>query len=214
VIKPLARHFKQIGLFSGAAILGDGSVALILDLAALARKCGMTLLEEKREGSAQAERHTRRTLVLLSASHGERMAIPIECVERLESLPESAREWSGGLEVMQYRGAILRLVRLESLLEDRRSVPRDSANAPPVEEGKFAAVVMRGESQVSVVMEVGRILGIVSVDVEKLLPATRVGVLGSLVIQERVSELLDVEFLLRRAQGGASLEPEPARSEA
>lgn len=215
VIKPLARFFKQIGLFSGAAILGDGSVALILDLAALARRSGMTLLEEKREEAATASRHSRRTLVLLSASHGERMAIPIECVERLESLPETAREMSGGNEVIQYRGEILRLSRMESLLDERRTVPRQLEAVPPAEEGRFAAVVVRtNATQLPVVMEVGRIVGIVNVETEKLSPATRSGVVGSLVIQERVTELLDVDALLQRALAAPLLEPEPASNEA
>lgn len=202
VIKPLSKYFKHIGLFTGAAILGDGNVALILDLSALARRCGISLQGQARLKTDQktADR-SRRRLVLVSASHGERMALPIECVERLESLPDTAREQSGGFDVMQYRGEILRLVRLEAFLDEQRSVPRAPVEAPQ-EEGKFAAVVARGRSGAPVIFEVARILGIVELEGQKLTPPSRSGVEGSLVIHERVTELLNMEFLLARAAGG------------
>ncbi|HET6929875.1 MAG TPA: chemotaxis protein CheW [Candidatus Acidoferrum sp.] len=217
VIKPLAKYFKQIGLFTGAATLGDGSVALILDLASFARRSGMTLLEDQHANkNQQTSARTRRTIVLVSASHGERLAIPVECVERLESLSESTREHSGGLEVMQYRGEILRLARLEDLLGDRRSAHRGPAE-PPVEEGKFTAVVVRGQSGAPVIFEVSRILGIVNLEIEKLTPPTRHGVEGSLVIQDKVAEILQMEILIARVAAGdyqpaqlASIEMGPA----
>ena len=202
VIKPLAKYFKQIGLFTGAAIQGDGSVALILDLAAFARRSGMTLLENKLEDkNAKESAQERRTVVLVSASYGDRLAIPVDCVERLESLTETSREHSGGLEVMQYRGEILRIARLEDLLEDRRSVHRSPPEAPQ-EEGKFAAVVVRNKSGRQVIFEVSRILGIVNLEIDKLTPPTRSGVEGSMVIQDKVAEILQTEILMARVVAG------------
>ncbi len=202
VIKPLAKYFKQIGLFTGAAIQGDGSVALILDLASFARRSGMTLLEDKLEDkSGKKSLQARRTFVLVSAPHGERMAIPVECVERLESLSESAREHSGGFEVMQYRGEILRVARLEDLLDERRGAHRGPPE-PPLEDGKFAAVVARSKACAPVIFEVGRILGIVNLEIDKLVPPTRPGVEGSLVIQDKVAEILQMEILMARVAAG------------
>ncbi len=202
VIKPLAKYFKQIGLFTGAAIQGDGSVELILDLASFARRSGMTLLEDKLEDkSGKKSLQARRTIVLVSAPHGERMAIPVECVERLESLSESAREHSGGFEVMQYRGEILRVARLEDLLDERRGAHRGPPE-PPLEDGKFAAVVARSKACAPVIFEVGRILGIVNLEIDKLVPPTRPGVEGSLVIQDKVAEILQMEILMARVAAG------------
>jgi two-component system chemotaxis sensor kinase CheA len=202
VIKPLAKYFKQIGLFTGATILGDGGVALILDLAAFARRSGMSLLEDKREDKDQKKAgQTRRTIALVSGSHGQRLAIPVECIERLESLPESTRELSGGFEVIQYRGEILRVARLEDLLDERRSSHRGQAEAPQ-EEGKFAAVVVRGKSGAPVIFEVGRILGIVNLEIDKLTPPTRPGVEGSMVVQDKVAEILNMEILMARVAAG------------
>ena len=210
VIKPLAKYFKQIGLFTGAATLGDGSVALILDLASFARRSGMTLLEDQHaDKNQQTSARTRRTIVLVSASHGGRLAIPVECVERLESLSESTREHSGGLEVMQYRGEIVRIARLEDLLEDRRSAHRGPAELP-MEEGKFTAVVIRGKAGAPVIFEVSRILGIVNLEIDKLTPPTRLGVEGSLVIQDKVAEILQMEALMARVAAGDYQPPQVA----
>ncbi len=198
VIKPLAKHFKKIGLYAGAAILGDGSVALILDLAAVAKRSGMTkvmdALAKKKEVVQELKR---RSLVLVSATHGERMGIPIEFVERLENLPESAREKLGGKDVMQYREQILRLVKLENLLDERRTIHR-LPTEKTTEEGRFSAVVVRGKGGEPVIFEVGKILGIVNADVSKMTTSSRSGVEGTLVIQERVAELLNIEALLER----------------
>lgn len=158
----------------------------------------MTLLEDKLEDKIiRKVSQTRRTIVLVSASHGERLAVPVECVERLESLPESSREHSGGLEVMQYRGEILRVARLEDLLGERRLANRGPAEVP-LEEGKFAAVVGRGKSGSPVIFEVSRILGIVNLEIDKLTPPTRPGVEGSMVIQDKVAEILQMEILMGR----------------
>lgn len=194
VVKPLSKYFKHIGLFTGAAVLGDGRVALILDLGILAKRRGMTLLQDKKEDAGHDARKVKRTLVLVECSHGERMAIPIQCVERLENLDHAARETLGGLDVMQYGGQILSLAALESLFDERRGTDR-GPRLTVADPNKFAAVVVRLESRGTVILQVGRILGIANVETQKLNPASRRGVEGSMVIQERITEIVDIEQL-------------------
>ena len=194
VVKPLSKYFKHIGLFAGAAVLGDGKVALILDLSVLAKRRGMTLLQDKKDDLGHEARKAKRTLVLVECSHGERMAIPIQCVERLENLDHSARETLGGLDVMQYGDQILTLASLESLFDERRSTDR-GPRVNAVDPNKFAAVVARLGSRGTVILQVGRILGIANVETQKINPASRRGVEGSMVIQERITEIVDVEQL-------------------
>ena len=126
VIKPLDKRFKSIALFSGAAVLGDGRVALILDIAALARRAGVvTARGIGAQELTDAQPKERLTLLLLGGSDGERMAVPLDFVQRLEEFPASAKELMGGLDVVQYRGEILRVVRLQELLENRRAHARN-----------------------------------------------------------------------------------------
>jgi two-component system, chemotaxis family, sensor kinase CheA len=205
VIKPLSKYFKHIGLFAGVAVLGDGRIALILDLAVLAKRRGISLLEDRRDEGVSEARKPKRTLVIVACSHGERMAIPIQCVERLENLDHSARETLGGLDVMQYGDQILTLASLETLFDERRSVERRApANVPDPD--KFAAVVVRVETRGSVILQVGQILGIVNVETQKMNPPSRRGMEGSMVIEERVTEIVDIAEL-EHLIPGPSIDP-------
>src|SRR6185295_7071543 len=41
VVKPLGKQFKSINVFAGATIMGDGRVALILDVPGVAQRAGV-----------------------------------------------------------------------------------------------------------------------------------------------------------------------------
>ena len=120
VVKPLGGQLKAIGLYAGATILGDGKVALILDVQALARRALRTETTERgqeaaREASAPAaaSETDRQRLLLAAIGGGRRVAIPLDTVTRLEEVRADAVEHVGSREVVQYRGAILPMVRLD-----------------------------------------------------------------------------------------------------
>jgi two-component system, chemotaxis family, sensor kinase CheA len=199
VIKPLDKRFKSIALYAGAAVLGDGRVALILDIAALARRAGVVAGQSKNEQPETGARKEKLTLLLLAGPDGERMAMPLERVQRLEELDAAAKEPLAGRFVMQYRGEILPVAELMDLLDERRSKKRtDEGLHPPEATGKISAVVVKSENTKDVILEVHRILGIVKVEMDRLHAPSRAGVRGTLVVQERVTELLEMDTLLRR----------------
>ncbi len=200
VIKPLDKRFKSIALYSGAAVLGDGRVALILDVPALARRAGVVANQQlQNEAAVEERRKEKLTLLLLGGPDGERMAMPLDSVQRLEEFEAGAVERMGGQDVVQYRGDILRLVHLQDLLEERRAVPRTEQGRHAAEQrGKFSAVVVRSSNAEHIILEVHQILGIVKVEFERLTPPTREGIRGSLVVQDKVTELLNLETLLAR----------------
>lgn len=198
VIKPLDKRFKKIALYSGAAVLGDGRVALILDIAGLARRVGVMASEEPHfEPTVEERKEENLSVLLLAGPDGERMAIPLENVQRMEEFEPSAIELVGRQEVVQYRGEILRLMRLKDLLEEGRARKR---RADKVESsasgGRICAIVIRHEESKNILLQVHRILGIVDAREGKLAPPTREGVRGSLIVQGRVTELLDLKGLL------------------
>lgn len=200
VIKPLDKRFKNIALYSGAAVLGDGRVALILDIAAFARRAGMIAREKTRaEQATEGQKKEKISVLLLGGPDDERMAIPLEFVQRLEEFDVSARERVAGSFVVQYRSEILPVIDLVTLLEERRRCRRrEEVNPRPEVSGKISAVVVRSEKHKDVILEVSRILGIVKLEIEQLNPASRPGVRGTLVVQERVTELLDMDVLLSK----------------
>jgi two-component system, chemotaxis family, sensor kinase CheA len=112
VVKPLSAVLKEIGLFSGATVLGSGMLALILDIGATAARAGVKPVEEVieeaevLEGNADA---TEVSLLVFEARARERTALPLDAVERIESVPLTQIEYAGGRPLLQYRGELLPL---------------------------------------------------------------------------------------------------------
>jgi two-component system chemotaxis sensor kinase CheA len=120
-----------------------------------------------------------------------RIAIPLSLVARLEEFPLSAVEMAGSQEVMQYRGQIMPLLRLS------RVVAGAVATAPNAAGDGRLQVVVYSEAGRSVGLIVDRIVDIVDEKLVVQTPAERQGVLGSSVIQKRVTDLLDVPKVVR-----------------
>jgi two-component system chemotaxis sensor kinase CheA len=186
VVKALNTRFKDIGLYAGATILGDGKVGLILDIPALARRSHLAGENERESviGTSRATSTTSRAERLLITAVGERrVAIPLDTVTRLEEFARDRIEHAGSREVVQYRGQILPLVRLSHLL----------GSFAEVEESETVSVVVYSEGGRSVALVVDRI-----VDIAENTAATarrdveEDGLVGTAVIQQRVTELLDV----------------------
>ena len=120
VVKPLGKHFKGIPLFAGATIMGDGRVALILDVLGIAERSGV-VSEVRERALAEAQARTQhsetvtQTVLVFSLGKDSRMAIPLSLVARLEEIPRTEIETADGQEVVQYRGEIMPLLRLSNV---------------------------------------------------------------------------------------------------
>jgi two-component system, chemotaxis family, sensor kinase CheA len=112
VVKPLSAVLKEIGLFSGATVLGSGMLALILDVAATAARAGVKPVEEEFEEAEVLDGNregSEVSLLVFEASARERTALPLDVVERIESVPLTQIEYAGGRPLLQYRGELLLL---------------------------------------------------------------------------------------------------------
>ena len=198
VVKPLGAHMKGLATFAGATIMGDGRVALILDVMGLAQRANVISETRDRrlvelaeaEATAAAER-ARNTATLLVFGVGEttRMAIPLSVVARLEEIDRQTVERAGGREVVQYRGEILPLSRLSELV----GVASSEDLALPLQ----VIVYQRGPRQVGIIVDAIHDIVEETVAIER--PVDAHDLLGSAVIQQRVTDLLDVEGVLRNA---------------
>jgi two-component system chemotaxis sensor kinase CheA len=207
VVKPLRKQLKAVKVFAGASIMGDGKVALILDVLGLAQRAGVVgeardraLLEKPPETvSAAAEKQT----FLLFAGQGDsRMAIPLGALDRLEEFPVSQIEMSGTQWVTQYRGQILPLFRLNLVLEERRRKLKGLQELPPAASGRLQVLVLNYASH-TFGLVVEKILDIIEDRAEVKTPPTRAGVLYSVVIGGRVTELLDIAAIVQRTSAYA-----------
>lgn len=136
------------------------------------------------------------------------MAIPLSMVTRLEEFPASSVETMGALNVVQYRGQIMPLVYISDVLPERRKEKRAQEKSSITGKDSIHIVVYtRNERSVGVV--VNDILDIVDDTLSVKQPPGREGVLFSAVIQNRVTELLDIEAIINAA-GPKLFEPQPA----
>ncbi|NEP02342.1 MAG: chemotaxis protein CheA [Symploca sp. SIO2E9] len=118
VVKPLSKQLNSISCFAGATIMGDGRVALILDVQGLAQRANLVsdLPEEAlaiEESILKQQEEERESLLLFQGPNQRRMAIPLSHVARLEEFPRHALEKVGNQLVIQYRNQIMPLVDLE-----------------------------------------------------------------------------------------------------
>ena len=153
VVKALNSRFKDIGLYAGATILGDGKVGLILDVSSLARRSHLTADTERESHTGTSRASTGAGTgerLLVTAVGDRRVAIPLDTVTRLEEFPRDRIEHAGSREVVQYRGQILPLLRLSHLLGAYREEP----------EGDTVSVVVYSEGGRSVALVVDRIVDI------------------------------------------------------
>ena len=203
VVKSLRKQLKMVKTFAGSSIMGDGKVALILDVLGLAQRA--SVVSESRErpvaGKATGAADTaadKQTFLLFAGLGDSRMAIPLSTLARLEEFPISQVEMSGRQWVTQYRGQILPLIRLAVVLEERRHRLRALQAPPEPDSGPLQVLVLNHEGR-SFGLVVERILDIVEDRAEVRSKATRPAVLYSVVIGERVTELLDIPAILRHA---------------
>ncbi len=214
VVKPLRKQLKTVKTFAGSSIMGDGKVALILDVLGLAQRANVvsetrdrTLAEKSKDVVAGAEKQT----FLLFAGLGDsRMAIPLSTLARLEEFPRDQVEMSGSQWVTQYRGQILPLIRLNVLMEERRHKLRALQGAPAPGSGPFQVLVLNHEGR-AFGLVVERILDIVEDRAEVRSAATRDTVLYSVLIGDRVTELLDIPAILQAAAAASAPQPDAAR---
>jgi two-component system chemotaxis sensor kinase CheA len=202
VVKPLGKHTKGLQVFAGATIMGDGRVALILDIVGLARRSRVVGESRERGRAEPAEARAavtdgRQTMLIFRSLDDGRMAIPLARVERLEEFPRRLVERAGHELLVQYRGQIMPVVELSELLEERRARPR-AATAPSPQDVVPVVVFAHRGRHVGLLVE--EILDIVEDSLEVRRPPGRAGVLGTVVITGRVTELLDVEAVLAHAQ--------------
>jgi two-component system chemotaxis sensor kinase CheA len=198
VVKPLGKHLRGIPTFGGATILGDGKVVLILDVIGLAAHTH-AIPESRVESLATLKPSDhgptleRQTLLLFVGSDDNRMAIPLSQIARLEEFSSSSLEHTGDLDVVQYRGGLLPLVNVSTLLEERRSRQRRLL-PDTVEKRTVRAIVYRKEGyQVGLVVD--DIVDAVEFEQAGLLPASRKGPCATAVIRGRATEILDLEAL-------------------
>ncbi len=200
VVKPLSKQLKSINIYAGATIMGDGKVALILDVLGLA-ECANVVSEARDRVLAELDDNLSRAkcggaekaVLLFQYGENGRMAIDLSMVARLEEFPVDAVEMADGLEAVQYRGQIMPLIRVSEVLQTRQQKSRPTQSVQ---------VVVYADQERRIGLVIDRILDIVQESFVIERQTQRKGVIGSAVIQKRITDVLDVPGLIAAAKSG------------
>lgn len=194
VVKPLGRHLRGCRCLAGATILGDGRVALILDATGLANLANVEAAESDASDTPaeQVTTHNSEALpcVLIRNHEREHFAAPMSLVARIERVRTSQIDTVGGRPVLQYRGSTLPLLRLEGLI---------NAAAPETQRDYAYVIVFAVD---------GREVGLVAPELFDIREIStqfdrrafiEPGVLGTIVVEQKTTRVLDLPVLARRA---------------
>ena len=193
MVKPLGSLFANRPEFSGAALIGDGGIAPILDVLGIARAAGLLDGHQSLLSGAVVMREETSRLdeqVLVCEVDGDRrIALPLADVVRLEQIPPTRIEHSASGDRLQYYGHNLPLRQLS-----RHPCPRTTAAA---EFGPLSVVVY-GQQETQLGLLVDRIVDVAScpsqlqpVDLPED-PGSKCRVTATAVVLGRITDFVEV----------------------
>ncbi len=189
VVKPVAPILRDITMFSGNTILGDGSVIMILDPNGIAVASGELSVSEadmvEKSGQRDARAGERVALLLFRAGDDTPKAVPLGLVARLEEVDVGSVETSNGQFVVQYRGQLMPLVPLDPAYK-----MRESGRQP---------VLVFSDRERSMGLIVDEIVDIVEDRLQVELSSERPGRIGSAIVAGHATDLVDAGYYLTQA---------------
>ena len=194
VVKPLGKGIKDISLFSGATIMGDGTVALILDGTGLASAShilkpgsqGADIGDGDKAVSEMQDMLDDRTILMVAFGDEQRAALPLDQVDRLEEFPRDRIESSDHRDVVQYRGEIMPIIDLG---------PKTGRGGSAMADTVRVSVVVCSINGVSVGLAVNSILDIVSQPEVHRNPE---GQIETAIVSGQVVDVIDAHRLIRQ----------------
>jgi two-component system chemotaxis sensor kinase CheA len=191
VVKPVAPILRDIEIFSGNTILGDGSVIMILDPNGIANSVGTQVASSevaaaaiKSEESAQHTSNEKLPMLLFRAGDAGPKAVPLSLVARLEDVEVAKIEYSNGQPMVQYRG---RLMPLLSITEDFKMAET------------IQPVLVFADRDRSMGLMVDEIVDIVEERLDIQIGSENQGLMGSAIIAGKSTDIVDAGFYLTRA---------------
>ena len=189
VVKPVAPLLRDITMFSGNTILGDGAVIMILDPNGIAAATGEITVGADRATAEQAVTRGRQvdktSLLLFKAGDDSPKAVPLALVARLEEIDRKEIEYSNGKPVVQYRGKLMPLVPIDPALRIGH-------------EGRQPILVFSDKER-SMGLLVDEIVDIVEDVLHVELGSDQPGLIGSAVLAGKATDLVDTGFYLMQA---------------
>ena len=192
VVKPVSPVLRNISVFSGNTILGDGSVIMILDPNGIAGELGETVVNEQPEAETARQQissdQDREALLLFKGGDDAPKAVPLALVARLEEVDGESIEFSNGKPLVQYRGRLMPLVSVSQNI----AISKDTGRQPML-------VFADGERSMGLVVD--DIIDIIEDRLSIELGSEKPGVFGSAIISGSATDIIDTGYFLQEAHG-------------
>ena len=189
VVKPVAPILRNISLFCGNTILGDGRVVMILDPNGISAQTGEIAVSDDatEEGGEPAAMYgeEKSAMLLFRAGGLAPKAVPLGLVARLEEIDRGKIETSEGQRVVQYRGQLMPLVSLDGTADF------------PAEGRQPILVFADGDRSMGLVVD--QIIDIVEDHLKIELSSDHKGFLGSAIIDGKATDVIDAGYVLTLA---------------
>ena len=192
VVKPLGSLLKNIPNYAGATILGDGRVSLILDIDGIAASN-----ELARDIHDKAVRHAPDVLLkntdevsilLFELAGANRMAIPLELVERIIFIDESQIQKNGNREVVQFTNEIMHLIRIGDYIDGAQPTKGGMGSIPVI-------IHQTGNGLIGLAVEL--IHDIISVPKNLHISSPpQKGIVGCVLTDNQIINMIDLEEIL------------------
>ncbi len=192
VVKPLDGFFKNIKVFSGATMMGDGEIVLILDVMRLAQNARMISSKSSQDQLIESATSIKdaeevQAMLIVSLSDDHRVAIRLSDVARLEEMKKSAIEICGEESVIQYRGEIMPLINIPQLFNTSEELQETRDNLE---------VVVHTHEGKSLGLRVKNILDIVQTTVSQKRANQALNLLGTIITDNTVVDVIDVKLIV------------------
>ncbi len=190
VIKPMSSKLRHLAVFSGTTILGDGSVIMIVDPNGVSQALGRAAQAAQAEApeltqSEEAAAEDTVSLLVFRAGSQRPKAVPLSLVTRLEEIDCRRIEISDGRHLVQYRGQLMPLLRIDS------ETGLKNEGAQPI--------LVFSDHGRSMGLVVDEIVDIVEDKLDIEVTSNRPGVLGYAVVKGNTTEIVDVGHFLPQA---------------
>jgi two-component system, chemotaxis family, sensor kinase CheA len=189
VVKPIGSLLAQLGIYSGATVLGDGGVVLILDLRGILRAVELPPQLRRGESASAASIAATDTYLVCRTGAGRRIAVPIETVVRLEQFDGHDVQEVGGKRLVRRGNLFTPVVDADGLLGG--STEPDSAGA--------VNLVVLDDRCGGIGIAVRQILDVAVADSVLQPSLAALGVAGTLAVGGIATEVLDLAALLPSA---------------
>jgi two-component system, chemotaxis family, sensor kinase CheA len=187
VVKPIGSVLAGLGIYSGATVLGDGGVVLILDLRGLAKAVELPAIDREEEATEAAAGQAADRYLVCQTRGGRRIALPLGGIVRLEKHGRGDVQESGPRRVIRRGEGFTPLTDADRLLAE----PGLGAGLPEDSTAPLNVVVVRvAAGDLGIAVE--RILDVVAAESPLQQAFAADGVAGTLALGGRATEVLDL----------------------